>query len=201
MNDHSTDENSTDENRTSVSRRAVLTAAAWSMPVVAVAVATPARAASGDATGQVWVETVQGGTWVNPEYYGLWVQIRNNDTQSPSLPVEAITSATITVSLPLSAVGELQPVVIANAGGSSPVVPALPTTDPTWVAAGASDDGAGNAVYTLVYSGSIEGQGLSGVTFGILGPAGGLVSPVDYVITATGEPTDGYVDVFTGTLF
>ena len=188
------------EAKSGVTRRTVVKGAAWSVPVIALAVGTPARAASGD-VGQVWIEHVEGGTWVNPDYYGINIQIRNNDTSATTLPVEPVTSATIVFTLPESVVGDVVPAVIANAGGSSPSAPALPNTDPTWVAAGAASDGVGNVNYTLTYSGSIAGQGLSDVSFGILGPSSGLISPINYTVTATGSPTDGHVSATSGTLF
>ncbi|QNA92329.1 hypothetical protein [Microbacterium sp. Se63.02b] len=145
--------------RPGVARRTVLIGAAWSLPVVAVAVATPAAAASTAALGRFVIETMQGGTWVNPDYYGASLQLRNDDTQAASLPVADITSGTVTVTFALADAGTLAPVVIANAGGSSPTVPALPNTDPTWTAAGVSDNGDGTVTYTLAYAGSLPGQG------------------------------------------
>ncbi|QYM65610.1 hypothetical protein [Microbacterium sp. Se5.02b] len=186
--------------RPGVARRTVLIGAAWSLPVVAVAVATPAAAASTAALGRFVIETMQGGTWVNPDYYGASLQLRNDDTQAASLPVADITSGTVTVTFALADAGTLAPVVIANAGGSSPTVPALPNTDPTWTAAGVSDNGDGTVTYTLAYAGSLPGQGVTHVTFGILGPTP-LHSGVSVTVTSTGSPTDGFVHTRTATLF
>ncbi|UJP11414.1 hypothetical protein L2X99_07865 [Microbacterium sp. KUDC0406] len=182
------------------SRRTVLAGAAWSVPVVAVAIATPARAASGDDLGRLVLETATGGSWVNPEYYGASIQLRNDDTHATSTPVADITSGTVTVTFARVDVGDVQPAVIANAGGSSPSVPSLPATDPTWTAAGAVDNGDGTVTYTLLFSGSIAGQGLSRVTFGILGPSP-LHSGIDVTVRSTGSPTDGWISEDTYRLY
>ena len=181
-------------------RRTVLAGAVWSVPVVALATATPAAAASDDALGRFVIESMQGGTWVDPQYYGASIQLRNDDTQAATLPVADVTSGTVTVTFARADVGALQPAVIANAGGSSPSVPALPATDPTWTAAGVTDNGDGTVTYTLAYAGSVPGQGVTHVTFGILGPSP-LHSGVPVTVTSTGSPTDGTVHTRTATLF
>lgn len=183
-----------------VGRRAVLAGAAWSLPIVAVALATPAAAASGGASGRFVIETMQGGTWVNPQYYGASIQLRNDDTQATTVPVADITSGTVTVTFARVDVGDVVPAVIANAGGTSPSVGGLPATDPTWTAAGATDNGDGTVTYTLVYAGSLAGQGVTHVSFGILG-ATPLNSGISVTVTSTGSPTDGFVSSRTATLF
>ncbi|MCT1479552.1 hypothetical protein [Microbacterium sp. p3-SID336] len=183
-----------------VPRRAVLAGAVWSVPAVAAVVAAPAAAASATGEGRFVIETMQGGTWVDPQYYGASIQLRNDDTQAASLPVADITSGTVTVTFALADAGPLAPVVIANAGGSSPSVPALPDTDPTWTAGGVSDNGDGTVTYTLLYAGSLAGQGVTRVSFGILGPTP-LHSGVSVTVTSTGSPTDGFVHTRTATLF
>lgn len=46
----------------------------------------------------------------------------------------AITNGILTITMRAADVGEIVPPTIANAGGTSPAVPTLPTTDPTWTA-------------------------------------------------------------------
>lgn len=193
-------ESASDGSKAGLRRRTVLAGAAWSLPIVAAAVAAPAAAASAGALGRFVIETMQGGTWVNPDYYGASIQLRNDDTQAATLPVADITSGTVTVTFPLADAGPLEPVVIANAGGTSPSVPALPNTDPTWTPAGVSDNGDGTVTYTLAYTGSLAGQGVTHVTFGIRGPSP-LHSGVSVTVTSTGSPTDGTVHTRTATLF
>jgi hypothetical protein len=79
-------------------------------------------------------------------------------------------------------------------------VPALPTTDPTWTAAGVVDNGDGTVTYTLLFAGSLPGQGVSNVSFGILGPTP-LHSGIPVTVTSTGAPADGFVSTRTVTLF
>lgn len=183
-----------------VGRRTVLVGAAWSLPVVALAVATPAAAASVGALGRFVIETMEGGTWVDDEYYGASIQLRNDDTQAATVPVADITSGTVTVTFDRADVGDVVPAVIANAGGTSPTVGGLPATDPGWTAGGATDNGDGTVTYTLVYAGSLAGQGLTRVSFGILGPTP-LNSGISVTVTSTGSPTDGFVSSRTVTLF
>ncbi|RKN68259.1 hypothetical protein D7252_12145 [Microbacterium sp. CGR2] len=183
-----------------VARRTVLTGAAWSLPVVALAVSTPMAAASVGALGAFVIESMLGGTWVNTQYYGASIQLRNDDTRATALPVEDITSGTVTVTFPRAAVGAIEPAVIANAGGSSPTVGALPATDPTWTAGGASDNGDGTVSYVLLFSGSLPGQGVTNVSFGILG-AQPLQQGISVTVTSTGSPTDGTVSSRTVTLY
>ena len=185
---------------TGVPRRAVLAAAAWSVPVIAVAVATPAAAASAAGEGRFVIESMLGGSWVDSQYYGASIQLRNDDTQATTLPVADITSGTVTVTFALADVGAVTPAVIANAGGASPTVGALPATDPTWTAAGASDNGDGTVTYTLAFVGSLAGQGVTHVSFGILGSVP-LHSGIPVTATSTGSPTDGFVSTRTATLF
>ncbi|GAA2244575.1 hypothetical protein N1031_15855 [Herbiconiux moechotypicola] len=181
-------------------RRTVLTGAVWSLPVLAVAVATPSASASTQ-LGRLAIETVGGGTWVDPEsgYYGVTVQLRNN---ADFATAEPITSVVLTVTLAPGDVSDPPvPVVIANQGGSSPTVN-LPTTDPTWTAGTAFPDGDGDIVYTLSYSGSIAAQtGVCNVSFGIQGPASGLVSPLTGTIVGVGTPSDGFTPSRTGTIY
>lgn len=181
-------------------RRTVLAGAVWSVPVIALVTAAPAAAASAEGLGRFVIETMQGGTWVDPQYYGASIQLRNDDTQAATIPVADITSGTVTVTMNRADVGALQPVVIANAGGSSPSVPALPATDPTWTAGGVTDNGDGTVTYTLAYVGSVAGQGVTHVTFGILGPTP-LNSGIPVTVTSTGSPSDGTVHTRTATLF
>lgn len=183
-----------------VARRTVLAGAAWSLPIVAVAVATPAAAASTGALGRFVIETMQGGTWLNPQYYGASLQLRNDDTQAATVPVEDITSGTVTITMARADVGDITPAVIANAGGTSPTVGGLPATDPTWTAAGATDNGDGTVTYTLVFAGSVAGQGVTHVSFGILGSTP-LHSGISVTVSSTGSPTDGTVHTRTATLF
>lgn len=183
-----------------VARRTVLRGAAWSVPVVALAVATPMAAASVGALGAFVIESMLGGTWINPEYYGASIQLRNDDTRATVLPVENITSGTVTVTFPRSAVGAIEPAIIANAGGSSPTVDALPATDPTWTAGGATDNGDGTVTYVLLFSGSLAGQGVTNVSFGILG-SDPLQQGISVTVTSTGSPTDGTVSSHTATLY
>lgn len=189
-----------EQRRSGVHRRTVLTGAVWSVPVIGVAVGTPLAAASVGALGAFVIETAQGGTWVNPQYYGASIQLRNNDTAATTLPVEDITSGTVTVTFNAEDVGAVQPAVIANAGGSSPTVGGLPATDPTWTAAGATDNGDGTVTYALAFTGSLAGQGVTNVTFGILGSTP-LNSGISITMTSTGSPTDGSVSSRTVTLF
>jgi hypothetical protein len=119
-----------------VQRRSVLAGAVWSLPVVAVAVSTPLAAASTGALGAFVIESTLGGTWVDAQYYGASIQLRNDDTDAATLPVEDITSGTVTVTFNREDVGAVEPAVIANAGGGSPTVGGLPATGPTWTAAG-----------------------------------------------------------------
>lgn len=186
--------------RSGVDRRTVLTGAVWSVPVIAVAAGTPLAAASTGSLGAFVIETALGGTWVNPQYYGASIQLRNDDTAATTLPVEDITSGTVTVTFNLADVGAVQPAVIANAGGSSPTVGALPATDPTWTAAGATDNGDGTVTYVLAFAGSVAGQGVTNVSFGILGSSP-LNSGIPVTITSTGSPSDGSVSSRTVTLF
>lgn len=183
-----------------VRRRALLRGAAWSIPVVAVAVGTPLAAASVAARGRFALETMLGGTWVDAQYYGASIQLRNDDTQATSLPVEPITSGVVRVTFNTVDVGTVQPAIIANAGGGSPSVGALPNTDPTWTAAGAADNGDGTATYTLVFAGSIAGQGVTHVSFGILGSSP-LHQGITVAVEATGAPTDGSTSSRSVTLF
>lgn len=183
-----------------VSRRTLLAGAAWSAPVIAAAVATPLAAASTDARGRFVIETMQGGTWIDPQYYGASIQLRNDDTRATTLPVEPITSGVVVVTFASVDVGAFQPAVIANAGGSSPVVAGLPATDPTWTAGGAVDNGDGTTSYTLVFAGSVAGQGVTHVTFGVLGSSP-LHSGISVDVRATGDPTDGTTSSRTATLF
>lgn len=192
-------ESARDGSTPGVGRRTVLTGAAWSLPIVAVAVATPVAAASGGALGRFVIESMQGGDWVDDEYYGASIQIRNDDTQATTLPVEDITSGTVTVTFARADVGAVTPAVIANAGGDSPTAP-LPATDPTWTAGGATDNGDGTVTYTLLYAGSIPGQGGTRVSFGILGSTP-LHSGISVTMTSTGSPTDGFVSSRTVTVF
>lgn len=189
-----------DRSSPGVGRRTVLVGAAWSLPVVALAVATPAAAASVGALGRFVIETMEGGTWVDDEYYGASIQLRNDDTQAATVPVADITSGTVTVTFDRADVGDVVPAVIANAGGTSPTVGGLPATDPGWTAGGATDNGDGTVTYTLVYAGSLAGQGLTRVSFGILGPTP-LNSGISVTVTSTGSPTDGFVSSRTVTLF
>lgn len=183
-----------------VRRRTLLAGAAWSVPVIAIATATPLAAASTDARGRFVIESMLGGTWVNPQYYGASIQLRNDDTQASTLPVEPITSGIVVVTLASVDVGAVQPAVIANAGGSSPVVGALPATDPTWTSVGASDNGDGTVSYTLAFAGSLAGQGVTHVSFGVLGSTP-LHSGISVSVQATGSPTDGSTSSRTVTLF
>ncbi|WP_226531554.1 hypothetical protein [Microbacterium paraoxydans] len=183
-----------------VGRRTLLAGAAWSVPVIAAAVGTPLAAASTGARGRFVIETMQGGTWIDPEYYGASIQLRNDDTQAASLPVEPITSGVVVVTFASIDVGAVQPAIIANAGGSSPVVGALPATDPTWTAGDAVDNGDGTISYTLVFAGSVAGQGVTHVSFGILGSTP-LHSGISVEVRATGDPTDGTTSSRTATLF
>lgn len=183
-----------------VRRRTLLTGAAWSVPVIAVATATPLAAASTGARGRFVMESMLGGTWVNPQYYGVSIQMRNDDTQATTLPVEPITSGVVVVTFASVDVGAVQPAIIANAGGSSPVVGALPATDPAWTSAGASDNGDGSVSYTLSFAGSLSGQGVTQVSFGILGSTP-LHSGIWLSIEAMGSPTDGSTSSRTVTLF
>ncbi len=183
-----------------VRRRALLTGAAWSVPVIAIAAATPLAAASTDARGRFVIESMLGGTWVNPQYYGASIQLRNDDTQASTLPVEPITSGIVVVTFASVDVGAVQPAIIANAGGSSPVVGALPATDPTWTSVGASDNGDGTVSYTLAFAGSLAGQGVTNVSFGVLGSTP-LHSGISVSVQATGSPTDGSTSSRTVTLF
>ncbi|NJI58840.1 hypothetical protein HCX50_05300 [Microbacterium oxydans] len=193
-------ESARDGSTPGVGRRTVLTGAAWSLPIVAVAVATPAAAASGGALGRFVIESMLGGTWVDTQYYGASIQLRNDDTQATTLPVEDVTSGTVTVTFARADVGDVVPAVIANAGGTSPTVGGLPVTDPTWTAGGATANGDGTVTYTLVYAGSLAGQGVTNVSFGILGPTP-LNSGISVTVTSTGSPTDGFVSSRTVTLF
>lgn len=186
--------------RSGVPRRTVLAGAAWSVPIVAVALATPAAAASAAAEGRFVIESMLGGTWVDPSYYGASIQIRNDDTQAATLPVADITSGTVTVTMSQVDVGAVVPAVIANAGGGSPTVGGLPATDPTWTAAGATDNGDGTVTYSLAFAGTLAGQGVTHVSFGILGSTP-LNSGISVTVTATGSPTDGFVSSRTVTLF
>ncbi len=183
-----------------VPRRALLTGAVWSVPVIAIAAATPLAAASTDARGRFVIESMLGGTWVNPQYYGASIQLRNDDTQASTLPVEPITSGIVVVTFASVDVGAVQPAIIANAGGSSPVVGALPATDPTWTSVGASDNGDGTVSYTLAFAGSLAGQGVTNVSFGVLGSTP-LHSGISVSVQATGSPTDGSTSSRTVTLF
>ena len=183
-----------------VRRRALLTGAAWSVPVIAIAAATPLAAASTDARGRFVIESMLGGTWVNPQYYGASIQLRNDDTQASTLPVEPITSGIVVVTFASVDVGAVQPAIIANAGGSSPVVGALPATDPTWTSVGASDNGDGTVSYTLAFAGSLAGQGVTNISFGVLGSTP-LHSGISVSVQATGSPTDGSTSSRTVTLF
>lgn len=194
------DETEGQEKQHGVRRRTLLTGAVWSVPVIAVATATPLAAASTDARGRFVIESMLGGTWVNPQYYGATIQLRNDDTQAATLPVEPITSGTLVVTFAAVDVGTVQPAIIANAGGSSPVVGALPATDPTWTSAGASDNGDGTVSYTLAFVGSIAGQGVTHVSFGVLGSTP-LHSGIAVTVQATGSPTDGSTSSRTVTLF
>ena len=171
--------------------------AAWSVPVIAVAVAAPGASASGE-LGRLAIESVGGGTWVDPNYYGVTVQLRNN---SDFATAAAITAVVLTVTLSPSVVSDPPvPVVIANQGGSSPTVN-LPATDPTWTAGSVGTDADGNVVYTLSYSGSIPAQtGVCNVSFGILGTTP-LVSPLTGTVMGVGTPSDGYTPVTTGTIY
>lgn len=183
-----------------VPRRALLTGAVWSVPVIAIAAATPLAAASTDARGRFVIESMLGGTWVNPQYYGASIQLRNDDTQASTLPVEPVTSGIVVVTFASVDVGAVQPAIIANAGGSSPVVGALPATDPTWTSVGASDNGDGTVSYTLAFAGSLAGQGVTNVSFGVLGSTP-LHSGISVSVQATGSPTDGSTSSRTVTLF
>ncbi|KJQ55894.1 hypothetical protein [Microbacterium sp. SA39] len=183
-----------------VRRRTVLAGAVWAVPVVAASVGTPLAAASTGALGAFVIESMEGGTWVNPQYYGATIQLRNDDTAATTLPVEDITTGTVTVTFDAADVGAVQPAVIANAGGGSPTVGALPATDPTWTAGGATDNGDGTVTYVLVYSGSLAGQGVTDVSFGILGSTP-LHSGIPVTVTSTGSPSDGTVSSRTVTLF
>lgn len=183
-----------------VPRRALLAGAVWSVPVIAIAAATPLAAASTDARGRFVIESMLGGTWVNPQYYGASIQLRNDDTQASTLPVEPITSGIVVVTFASVDVGAVQPAIIANAGGSSPVVGALPATDPTWTSVGASDNGDGTVSYTLAFAGSLAGQGVTNVSFGVLGSTP-LHSGISVSVQATGSPTDGSTSSRTVTLF
>lgn len=178
----------------------MLAGVAWSIPVVAVAVAAPLSAASGAARGKFVIESMLGGTWVDADYYGASIQLRNDDTQATVLPVEPITEGTVTVTFAAADVGDVVPAVIANAGDGSPVVGALPNTDPTWTATGAVDNGDGTVTYTLLFVGSIAGQGVTHVSFGIRGSTP-LHSGISVEVEATGDPTDGSVSTRTVTLF
>ncbi|MCE0510599.1 hypothetical protein LVJ59_16240 [Microbacterium sp. KKR3/1] len=199
-NGHPTGNPAKQERHVEVRRRAFLAGAAWSLPVIATAVATPLTAASVDARGRFVIESMQGGTWIDPQYYGASIQLRNDDTRATTLPVEPITSGVVVVTFASVDVGALQPAVIANAGGSSPVVAALPATDPTWTAGGAVDNGDGTTSYTLVFAGSVAGQGVTHVSFGILGSSP-LHSGITVEVRATGDPTDGTTSSRTVTLF
>lgn len=190
----------TRERHGEVRRRSLLAGAAWSVPVIAAAVATPLAAASAGARGRFVIESMLGGTWIDPEYYGASIQLRNDDTQAVSLPVEPITSGVVVVTFASIDVGAVEPAIIANAGGGSPVVGALPATDPTWTAGGAVDNGDGTASYTLVFAGSVAGQGVTHVSFGILGSSP-LHSGITVEVRATGDPTDGTTSSRTVTLF
>lgn len=194
------DETAGPERPHGVRRRTLLTGAAWSVPVIAAATATPLTAASAGARGRFVIESMLGGTWVNPQYYGATIQLRNDDTQASTLPVEPITSGTLVVTFAAVDVGPVQPAVIANAGGSSPVVGALPATDPTWTSVSANDNGDGTVSYTLAFVGSIAGQGVTHVSFGILGSTP-LHSGISVTVQATGSPTDGSTSSRTVTLF
>lgn len=182
-----------------LSRRTVLTGAAWSVPVVAVAMGAPVAAAS-IVAGKFVIETMSGGSWVDAQYYGMSIQLRNDDTDVRPAVVPAITSGVVTITMQMADVGDVIPVVIANSGGDSPSVPELPATDPTWTAGTAGSDGT-TATYTINFAGSIAGQGLTHVTFGVLGPADGLHTSIPVTVTATGSPTDGTVSSRTVTLY
>ncbi|GGM33872.1 hypothetical protein [Microbacterium saperdae] len=194
------DETAGEQSRHGVRRRTLLAGAAWSVPVIAIATATPLAAASTGARGRFVIESMLGGTWVNPQYYGASIQMRNDDTQATTLPAEPITSGVVVVTFASVDVGVVQPAIIANAGGSSPVVGALPATDPTWTSLGASDNGDGTVSYTLSFVGSISGQGVTHVSFGVLGSAP-LHSGISVSVQATGSPTDGSTSSRTVTLF
>lgn len=183
-----------------VTRRTALVGAAWALPVVAVATAAPLAAASAAAEGRFVIETTTGGSWVTPDYYALSVQLRNDDTQAATLPVAEITTGVLTVTFPREAVGAIQPAVIGNAGGDTPTTPLLPPTDPTWTAGSAVENDDGTVTYTLLYSGSVAGQGVTRVTFGVLGSTP-LSTNVPLTLTSTGSPTDGTVTTRTFTLF
>lgn len=181
-------------------RRSVLKGAVWSIPVIAAAVGTPLTAASAAARGKFAIESMLGGTWVNPQYYGASIQLRNDDTQAATLPVEPITSGVVTLTFAPADVGAIEPVIVANAGGARPVVGALPTTDPTWSAAGAVDNGTVTVTYTLVFAGSIAGPGVTHVGFGVPGSSP-LHQGIPITVEATGSPTDGSVSSRVVTLF
>lgn len=183
---------------TDIDRRGILKTAAWSLPVLAVAVAAPTATASG-ALGRFVIESMTGGSWVSSEGYGGSVQLRNDDTHAGTLPVPPITSGTLILTFPRAAVGAIEPVLIVN-DGVGPSVPSLPATDPTWTAGGATDNGDGTVSYTLFFTGSLAGQGVARVSFGVLG-SNPLQTGFPVTATSTGAPTDGFVSTNTGTLW
>ena len=176
------------------------TSAQWSDQTnFALTASTGTWAAPPAGLGAFVIESMQGGTWVNAEYYGASIQLRNDDTDVLPLEVQDITSGTVTVTFQTADVGPVEPAIIANAGGSTPTV-SLPDTDPTWTSGTAVDNGDGTTTYTLEYSGVLPGQGVTHVTFGIRGSTP-LHSGISVTVTSTGSPTDGTVSSRTVILY